>query len=493
MATYFNEYFGVDRDILDDYGAFNISIINDLPLFIDPFLLFHSSKPEYQALHTEILKYIRFLRDQVVAGRVNSDLVAAWFFFSEVRQNWLGFSLVGNGGSGLGVGFAKALRANLAELFADFGEEKITESSHVEKVCLVQSGVGRDNISDFSTNLIKHFLCEYTQAFALANIAPKKRRQVWVDKAVFNYATQSWSRRLYELPWLSRDQDFVLLTPKDILTREENWINRTDMIRDFESIPTAIPDSELRGQVFAYFESELAKHSEPDKEFSQRDRDEAAVKTLIRFPDLVDYYIRFKEENGDDAVDMSSERVLETRVVFEDYVRQLQRELANTTSFYTIAGGTYEETHQRLAYLKDVVENKGGHRIFWHDGKSIQRESDLPVLTRLVWFGSPSDVGAEANDGRGPVDYKISRGAFDKTLIEMKLAKNSALKRNLEKQLPIYQAASDAKQGIKAIIYFTLEEKIRVDAILDELKLASHKDVVLIDARADNKPSGSKA
>ena len=179
--------------------------------------------------------------------------------------------------------------------------------------------------------------------------------------------------------------------------------------------------------------------------------------------------------------------------MFEEYVRQLQRELANATSFYTIAGSTYEETHQRLAYLKDVIENKGGHRIFWHDGKSIQRESDLHVLTRLVWFGSPSDVGAEANDGRGPVDYKISRGAFDKTLIEMKLAKNSSLKRNLEKQLPIYQAASDAKQGIKAIIYFTLEEKIRVDAILDELKLAGHKDVVLIDARADNKPSGSKA
>ena len=81
MATYFNEYFDVDRDTLDDYGAFNISIINDLPLFIDPFLLFHSSKPEYKALHTEILKYIQFLRDQVVAGRVNSDLIAAWFFF----------------------------------------------------------------------------------------------------------------------------------------------------------------------------------------------------------------------------------------------------------------------------------------------------------------------------------------------------------------------------------------------------------------------------
>ena len=68
-----------------------------------------------------------------------------------------------------------------------------------------------------------------------------------------------------------------------------------------------------------------------------------------------------------------------------------------------------------------------------------------------MWFGTPSDVGAEVNDGRGPVDFKISRGAKDKTLVEMKLAKNSHLERNLEKQVPIYQAASDAEHGIKAI------------------------------------------
>lgn len=493
MATYFNEYFGVTRDTVDDYGAFNVSIINDLPLFIDPFLLFQSAKPAYKALHAEILTYIKFLRDQVIAGRINKDLIDAWFCFSEVRQNWLGFSRVGNGGSGLGPDFAKSLSANLADLFVNFGQEEITESSHVEKVCLVQGGVGRDSISDFTTNLIKHFLCEYTEAFAREHIAPEKRKMVWVEKASFNYQTQSWQRRRYDLPWLARDDDYVLLTPKDILTREENWINRTDMIRDFESIPTAIPDGELRGQVFAYFQTELLRHVEKDKEPTQADRDEAAVKTLIKFPDLVDYYIRYKEEHGDQAVDLSAERVMETRFVFEEQVRQLQRELANRTSFYTVEGSTYEETHLRLAYLKDVIENKGGHRIFWHNGKAIQRESDLHVLTRLVWFGSPSDVGAEANDGRGPVDYKISRGAFDKTLIEMKLAKNTSLKRNLQKQLPIYQAASDAKQGIKAIIYFSIEEKLRVDAILKELELVGHKDVVLIDARADNKPSGSKA
>jgi hypothetical protein len=120
------------------------------------------------------------------------------------------------------------LRANLATLFADFGEERVTESSHLEKVCLVRDGVGRDNISDFTVNLILDFICRYTQEFASLHIDPSVRKTVWVKKAIFNYNTESWERRSYDLP--SMNGDFVLLTPKDILTRDENWINRTDMI-----------------------------------------------------------------------------------------------------------------------------------------------------------------------------------------------------------------------------------------------------------------------
>src|SRR5262249_42030251 len=121
MATFFNEYFGVTQEQVEDYGAFNVSIINDLPLFIDPFLLFNSPKPEYQQLHANILKYMIFLRDVVASGKINDE--RAWFYFPEIRQNWLGFSVQGNGGSGLGRDFANALKSNLQDLFADFGRE----------------------------------------------------------------------------------------------------------------------------------------------------------------------------------------------------------------------------------------------------------------------------------------------------------------------------------------------------------------------------------
>lgn len=133
----------------------------------------------------------------------------------------------------------------------------------------------------------------------------------------------------------------------------------------------------------------------------------------------------------------------------------------------------------------------GGWRLFYNDkNQTVQREKDLQILYRLVWFGTPSDVSTEANDGRGPVDFKISRGR-DKTLIEMKLAKNTKLEMNLKHQTEVYKAASDSQKEIKVIIYFSYSERQRVDKILKRLGLTNSSDVVLIDARRDNKQSAS--
>ena len=84
MDIYFTDFFQVPPEILEEYGAFNVSLISDLPLFIDPFLLFNSEKEEYQRLHEQMIDYLRFLRDKSVAGDVEEGLLKSWFTFSEV-------------------------------------------------------------------------------------------------------------------------------------------------------------------------------------------------------------------------------------------------------------------------------------------------------------------------------------------------------------------------------------------------------------------------
>ena len=190
---YFSDVFGVDQEALDEYGAFNISLITDLPLFIDPFLLFNSEDETYQGLHESIIEYMRFLKAVSVGRSVHHGLLRQWFAFPEVSQNWLGFSKLGNRGRGLGQGFARALNRNFTNVFKDFGEEKVTESSHIEKLCLIQSGIGRDMLSDFTTNLVKGYLCEYTQQFARVHLNTSQRRVFPVRHAQFNYRTASWT------------------------------------------------------------------------------------------------------------------------------------------------------------------------------------------------------------------------------------------------------------------------------------------------------------
>lgn len=489
METYFTDYFKISPTVLDEYGAFNISLITDLPLFVDPFLLFNSKKGEYQRLHEGIVRYLRFLREKSRQSGLSGGLLKAWYRFPEVKQNWLGFSKKGNAGTGLGGDFASALHDNLHRLFPEFGSEIVTKGSHLEKLCLVREGVGRDNISDFTTNLIKQFLCEYTQEFAQTHFGPKMRRDVAVERVSFNYETETWEPRRFELPWVG--DDYVLLTPKDILTKDDTWINRADLVNDFREIPTAIDNDALRGQINNYFSNALVRR--PGKEPTEKEKSEAARRTLLEFPQLIDYYIRYKEKHGDEAESLSSAKVRLSEELYVAQIKALQQTLESNTKFYEVSGSTYDEARTRVEYLKDVIENKGGHRIFYAGGKPIEREHDLHIMYRLVWFGTPSDVTREANDGRGPPDFKVSRGATDKTVVEFKLASNSQLERNLERQVEIYQKAADAKHALKVIIFFSDSELDRAIRILNKLKLNGHRDIFLIDARADNKPSASKA
>lgn len=485
MNIYFTDYFGVSKDALDQYGAFNVSLINDLPVFIDPFLLFNSEKPDYQVLHARIIEYIAFLRDMSDKGKISQGLLRHWFLFPEVKQNWLGYSKVGNSGSGLGQKFAVALNENLGSIFNNFGNEQITKGSHLEKLCLIKDGVGKDSISDFTTNLIKEFLCEYTQNFAANNIHPNRLREVNVSHAEFNYKTRRWISKRYTLPYI--DGDFVLLTPKNILTKDEAWINKHDIIGDFDEIIAAIPNMELRAQINDYLLRQV-----PEKA-TQREINHAISRTLLKFPALIDHYIRFKEDHGDQAVALSEEKIKETEAVFIRQVTNLVEMLRAQQVFYKQKGDTFEEAFQRVMFLKQVIESNDGYRIFYVKGQPVKRESDLQLIFRLTWYASVDDVNAEVNNGRGPVDYKISRGSKDKTLVEFKLASNSKLRQNLENQVKVYEEANQTDKSIKVILYFNDTELEKTWKILKDLNLKEGKDLVLIDARATNKPSGSNA
>jgi hypothetical protein len=411
--------------------------------------------------------------------------VASLYKFKEVKQNWFGFTVLGNGGHGLGTDFANALHSSLGTVLDDFGAEEITRSSHLEKVGLLRPGVGRDSISDFTTNLIKEYLLDYTQTFARAHVDPEQCREFRVRRVRFNYDTEAWEDDTYYLPVLW--DDFVLLTPIDMLTRDETWINHGDMIRSFARIPQTIPNDELRAQVNNYFAKHLSRNP------SKADLDEAAARTIREFPVLLDYYIRTKEDAGDRAEAVSLERVDDTMAVFVTQLKRVFDNLAAKTTFYQVGWSSYDEALTRVRAFKHYVEHQDGYRLINRKGKPFAQETEVQLFFGLIWFGSAFDANREPNNGRGPVDFKISIGSADKSLIEFKLASNSQLKRNLERQVAIYEEANQTKKSVKVIICYTAAHQTKVTKIIRELKLGNREDIVVIDARSDNKPSASKA
>ena len=281
---------------------------------------------------------------------------------------------------------------------------------------------------------------------------------------------------------------FVLLTPKSLLTRDDTFINRNDMIRNLHQIAPSIPDEALRFELNAYFQDVLTKKK---KEMSKTEKEHRAENLICSHPELIDYYIRYKEDNEEQATSVSKEKVQEVKMLFNNQISQLIKLLYSNTKFYDIIPDAYEEAKKRLNFLKHVIEEQDGYRLFYYKGQPIQREADLQIIYRLVWFGSPLDVNREVNNGRGPVDYKVSYGEKNSTLVEFKLASNTKLKNNLANQIDAYKSASNTKRAIKVILFFSLKEEQKVISILNELKIIGSKDIILIDARNDNKPSAS--
>ena len=230
-----------------------------------------------------------------------------------------------------------------------------------------------------------------------------------------------------------------------------------------------------------------------EKKPSKADIANAVGAVLKEYPTLIDYYIKYKEDKSDEAKSVSGERVAEVQKLFVEKLSKFINLLNKETKFYFLEKDTLSAAYERVLFLKNVIENKDGYRIFYVNGIPIKREKDVHIMFHLTWFASSDDVTPEANAGRGPVDFKISHGAFDKTLVEFKLASNSKLAQNLQKQVEIYKKAHDTDKAIKVIIFFSDEEEQRVKKILKALGLADEKYIVLIDARKDNKISASKA
>lgn len=488
--VYFSEIFNVKHTIIEKYGALDISLVCDNPAFVDPFLIFANLK--YKNLHDFIVDYLKFLKTlSHKEEKLSSGNFKHYYKFPEVRQAWLGYSVGGNAGLGLGKNFADSLYKNLHKIFSKFGNEQITNSSHLEKLCLVEEGVGVDKISDFTINLIKKYLLDYTQTFAKKHIDQKYLAEFSVRKVNFDFKKGIWADERFVLPMFETEnkKEFVLLIPREILTKEDTWISKNDFLENDTAIFNTIANDELRTKINKFFFDNLSiklnKKKQPEKDYSKKSKKNALLKIVWEFPEVLDYYIKYKEQNKDDALKY---HIAEPEFInFFSDASTLKSEL-NKKKFKKLT--SFNDCVERILFFKQKLESNSNDLYF--KDKPLQ-EKHLRLIFKNVTYGALFDYNSEVNNGRGPIDFIVSCGSKDKIGLELKLASNRKLKQNLLNQGKTYQEDGNLKQVIKIIFYFSDQGLEIVNRVLKEInKSVDNKEIFLIDCRKKESASNQK-
>jgi hypothetical protein len=128
----------------------------DIPLYLDPFLLWRSPSQQDNALHTAIINSFNHLGYLEKQGK-HADAVEILTAISECDEVGFGLSHTREGRR---IGIATA--SDILELFRVVPEYEKRGFVHFEEIQFFVDHISRDRISDIGCNLLKSFLIDYT-------------------------------------------------------------------------------------------------------------------------------------------------------------------------------------------------------------------------------------------------------------------------------------------------------------------------------------------
>ena len=291
----------------------------DLPLGIDPFLLFKSRDPTLSTLHNSVLKAFN---TAILALRKGDRSTAEYLFdFPEVTEIGLGYTKKGKRGSGVGSYLAQLIIETLTDSPA-FIERGVR---HIEEMQLVSVGIEADRTSDIVANLIKQFLIDYTQKqcaiweIPLQNGVPVNH--------IFDLEQFVWHDSYVDLPISPVDKTPIILVPRRIV-RALPWINYNDF---------------FRMEFSAYLRAKRVKGKFTRKKDKTVFRKEQVVSITRSEVERIDRYVNVKEETASQAQP-------DNNYLNDDEICPEAKRLQ--TKLQTIAPGTTQSSEYQRAILE---------------------------------------------------------------------------------------------------------------------------------------------
>jgi len=236
--------------ITDHYGVyksqadldFAIQFVDeDIPLYVDPFLLWKSPSLQDQALHTSVVNSFNHLNFLHKRSRTK-EAITTLIDLSECNEVGLGLSR-----SRRGVRISEDQAREIIRLFDEIDEYSRYGFTHFETIQLYVAGISKDRVSDFTCNYLKSFLIDYTMQQCEELGIPLVPVTLPV---LYSYRTNSIIRdQRVHLPINPTTSSPVIFTPKRWL-RYNPWISFDDFFRHHcpkdDAINPEAPDSRVR-------------------------------------------------------------------------------------------------------------------------------------------------------------------------------------------------------------------------------------------------------
>lgn len=414
MAILFSTEFGISPEILVNKGVFNVFVDEDSPFFINIKRLQNCTVPEFSNSYEKInerFHQIGILLKSAKPGDKLYKTALSKFDFPEVNGINLGFS-EGTHGAGFGFQLRKQIIKDAYEIIQSGSDQP--EIFHL--VSLFEDNVGPDRLSDMIARILYQNIVAYSKRIYVElgineNTYPNYR---FKDGLLINpykkyYLLLLPEAILHELPIARCWDDIDRVCSENAAIRAE--VNEA-IGEEWRKLPSTVKKEYLREQVF-------------------------------KIPEKAERIITAYKEDSVDEIN-----VFRNIKYTEDYLRSTY-ELPESTS-----QNSYDASLEILDNFKKWVEFHRGNTVI--NGVS-QKPSEKIVqhlihAVALMYCGKFNwDFSPETDSGRGPVDFKISRGT-DKTVIEVKLTSNQQCVHGFEVQIEEYAKAENTFNKIFVIV-----------------------------------------
>jgi len=215
-----NDYY--DLPFTQEQVDFAIPLLDDdLPLFVDPFLLWKSPSQQDRSLHRDAVAVL----DRIARGGLSGDrdkAIQQLIAISECTEAGLG-SAKQKKGKRIG----KDTAVEVIDLYRTIPQIGSKGIEHIEILQLLVANISRDRVSDIACSLLKSFLIDFTQDSCRRHGIPTDKVRV---NDVYDERTHSLTSAEVLLPVNPSTKTPILLIPRRWLRREP-WITPDEFVR----------------------------------------------------------------------------------------------------------------------------------------------------------------------------------------------------------------------------------------------------------------------